>query len=221
MNKALVVGGVVILVIVIAALVIWGQNSSAAGVKYTITAARGVVTAVDTVNKTVKVDFTKAKPNKAKDDLEGNNRELKVGEAKVVKVVGGKDKRVTWKNLAIGQEIGVKGTAKDDDTYHATFVRIHDRAFTVVGLLEGHNKTNKTLKINTTSSTYKPSTYKKGTVIDMEYSESNATFYSKSTATEKAISEVNANNQKVKVSGTITSSNTWEVKTLIDGYNGN
>lgn len=221
MNKALVLVGVVILVIVVAALVIWGQQSSAAGTKYTIASARGVVTAVDTVNKTVKVDFTKATPNKAKDDLEGNNRELKVGDAKVYKVVSGKDKRVTWKNLAIGQEIGIKGTAKDDDTYHASFVRIHERSFTVVGLLEGHTKTSETLKINAISSTYKPTTYTKGTIINMEYTEGNATFYSKSLKTEKAISEVNANNQKVKVSGTITSSNTWEVKTLIDGYNGN
>lgn len=219
MKKEVVWGVGALTVAVIAAVAIWGTGSRAAGAKYTFT-ARVIVTSVDQANKSFKADVKKATPTKAKDDLEGTNREFKAGTAKVVKVANGIDKPVTYKNIQIGQELGIKGTAKDDDTYELSFARIHDRAFTVVGLLQKHDKTNRKLTILVTTSTYKPATYKKGTEIVMEYSESNATFYSKTTKTPVTFSVVDANNQKVKVSGTFTSSNTWEVKTLIDGYSG-
>lgn len=220
MNKVLMAGGITALVVAVAALAMWGPSGKAANVKYTFT-ARGVVTDVDLANKSIKVDVTKAVPAKAKDDIEGNNREFKVGDAKVYKVVSGKDQRVTYKNFVIGQEIGMKGTAYEDDTYVLNFARIHDRSFTVVGTLDSHDKTNRVLKIFVTSSTYKPTTYKPGTRVEMKYFDGNSTFYSKNTKTPVDFSVVNANNQKVKVSGTVTSSNTWEVKTLIDGYTGN
>lgn len=219
MNKALVVGIGALVVAVIVAILITGQFSRAGGSKYSFT-ARVIVTDVDQVNKSFKADVTKAVPTKAKDDIEGRNVEFKAGTAKVVKVFNGLDKAATYKNIQIGQELGVKGTAKDDDTYELSFARIHDRGFMVVGLLQKHDETNREVTILVTTSTYKPTTYTKGTKIVMKYFESNSTFYSKSTKTPVNFSDVDANNQKVKVTGTFTSSNKWEVSSLIDGYTG-
>lgn len=219
MSKGLVVGVGLLVIAVIAAILITGIGSRAAGAKYTFT-ARVIVTGVDQANKSFKADVTKATPTKAKDDIEGRNVEFKAGTAKVVKVFNGLDKAVTYKNIQIGQELGVKGTAKDDDTYVLSFVRIHDRGFMVVGLLQKHDKANRELTILVTTSTYKPTTYKKETLIVMKYFESNSTFYSKNTKTPVSFDVVNANNQKVKVTGTFTSSNAWEVSSLIDGYAG-
>lgn len=219
MRKELIVGAAALAVIVVAGVAVWGPGSRAAGAKYTFT-ARVIVTSVDQATKSFKADVTKAVPTKAKDDIEGRNVEFKAGTARVVKVFNGLDKAVTYKNIQIGQELGIKGTAKDDDTYELSFARIHDRGFMVVGLLQKHDKTNRELTILVTTSTYKPATYKKGTLIVMKYFESNSTFYSKSTKTPVNFSAVDANNQKVKVTGTFTSSNTWEVSSLIDGYSG-
>ncbi|MEK7556970.1 MAG: hypothetical protein AAB538_03260 [Patescibacteria group bacterium] len=220
MKKEAVWGLGALTVAAVFAVAVWGTGSRAAGAKYTFT-ARVIVTGVDQANKSFKADVTKAVPTKAKDDIEGRNVEFKAGTAKVVKVFNGLDKAATYKNIQIGQELGIKGTAKDNDTYELSFVRIHDRGFKVVGLLQKHDETNRELTILVTSSTYKPTTYKKGTLIVMKYFESNSTFYSKSTKTPVSFSVVKANNQKVQVTGTFTSSNTWEVASLIDGYTGN
>lgn len=187
----------------------------ASGSKYSFT-ARGIITSVDEANKTIDVDITKA-TGKGKDDLEGTNIEIVVEKAKVVKVISSKDKRVTYHNFAVGQEVGLKGTAKDDDTFHATFARIHDRSFTVVGLLQEHNETTKTLEILVTTSSYKPSTYKKGDTITMSYTDESKF---RNTSTEVVFSDVDANNQKVKVQGTIENASSWKVKTLWDNYTG-
>ncbi len=218
------VGSSAVALVLLLGLLAVGTN--AASVRYKFT-ARGTVTHVDLVNDSFKIDVSKATSTsksaneKAFDDLEGKNKEFKIGSgAKFYKVVNGKDKRVTEANLAVGQEVGLKGEALDNDTYEITFGRIHDRAFTVVGLIKEHNKTARTIKVLFTTSTYKPATYKKGTEITMDYPE-DATFYAKTTATPVVFSDVDADDQKIKVTGTIENSSTWKIKTLINNYKGN
>ncbi len=180
--------------------------------------ARGIITAFDEGGKTVQVDVTKV-DGKGKTDLEGNSTQFVVGSAKVLKVVNSKDKSVTYHNLSIGQEIAFKGVKKNDDTYSLSFIRINERSFTVVGSLQSHSTSAKTLKILVTSSTYKPGTYKKSTEIDMSYKD-DATFYEKITATEVAFTDVKADAQRVKVAGTITGTSTWQVTKLWNNYKG-
>lgn len=197
----------------------YSQRSQAAGDKYMFT-ARAIITSVDEANKSFKADVTKATGDKARDNMEGSNIEFKIGTAKVYKSIGGKDKRGTYHNLAIGQEVGLKGAAKDNDTFEVTFARIHQRSFNVTGLLKNHNETAKTLKISVITSSYKPATYTKGTEITMNYKDVDTTFYSKSTKLPVSFDQVDANNQKIKVSGYIENASTWQVTQLIDGYNG-
>lgn len=202
------------------AVVVGALKTQAASDRYKFT-ARGIITTVDKNKETIKVDVNKATGGKSVDDLEGKTKEFKLDDAKFYQynATTKKDKRVTIGALVIGQEIGFKGTARTDDTYPLTFVRIHDRSFTVVGLIKGHTEGTRIIKILFNSSTYKPSVYKQGTEISMEYPE-DATFYEKTTKTPITFGTVKANDQKVKVTGTIEGANTWKIKTLIDHYKG-
>ncbi len=216
MKKILFTSGIVAVLTV--AVVAGTTVADAASERYKFT-ARGTITAIDPTNKTIKVDVNKATPAKAAADMEGENKEFKVGDAKIYSYSNTtkKDKRVTLGTLQIGQEIGFKGAAKTDDTFDASFIRIHDRSFTVVGVLQAHDQTARTMTILLTSSSYKPTIYKHGTTINLSYPES-ATFYEKSIKTAVTFDTVDANAQKVQVKGAITGSNTWEVKTLVDHF---
>lgn len=216
MKKLYIASGIA--AVVVGALVVTSLTTSAATDRYSFT-ARGIITAVDKNAKTIKVDVTKAIGGKSIDDLEGKNKEFKLDDAKFYQYSNTtkKDTRVTIGALKIGQEIGFKGTAKTDDTYHLSFVRIHDRSFTVVGLIKEHNETARTVKILFNSSTYKPTTYKAGTQVSMSYPE-NATFYEKNTKTPVSFNFVDPNDQKVQVNGTIENASTWKIKTLIDHF---
>lgn len=215
MNNTLIRHGAVIVGIALVAGALYMTRATASSV-YNFT-ARGVVTAFDNAGKTVKVDVTKV-DGKGKEDLEGNTTEFTVGSAKTMKMVNGKDKRVTYHNLEIGQEIAFKGTKNDDDTYSLTFIRINDRSFSMVGLLEGFSTSAKTIKISIISSTYKPAQYHKGIEVNMVYNDDTKF---KSGSTYIVASDVNADAQKVKVTGVLKDSATWRVNLLQDKYKAN
>lgn len=193
-------------------------SAQAAGIKYSFV-ARGTITDVDEAAKTIKVDVEKV-DGRGKGDMEGENIEFQVGAAKVVKVASGKDKPVTYHNLAIGQQVGMKGIAKDDsdDTFVTSFVRIQNRDFTVIGLMESLDKSAKTTKISVITSTYKPTVYKKGTNITMTYT-NDTTFYENNA--ERDIADINADAQRVKITGTIKNTNTWQISKLWNKHKGN
>jgi hypothetical protein len=180
--------------------------------------AKGTITDVDEANHTIKVDVTKV-DGRGKNDMEGSNIEFITNKARVVKVISNKDHSATWHTFKIGQLVGMKGVAKQDDTYVLSFARIEERNFTILGRLEALDTDAKTMKILVESSAYKPATYKKGTQINMTYTD-DTTFYEKATKNEKSPSDVNADAQRVKVMGAITGSNTWEVAKLWDNYKG-
>lgn len=184
--------------------------------------ARGIVTDFDNTNGTVKIDVTKV-ANKGKSDLEGNNTEFIVKNAKTVyKVVQGKDKRVTYHNLAIGQEVGIKGVKKDDDTYVLNFVRIEDRTFTAIGNLQSYDKNAHTMTLLMISSTYKPNAYNKSknVKVNMVFGDDYSTFYNHNGKAEISFGDLNADAQRVRVMGHITDKNTWKVTKLWNGYKG-
>lgn len=216
MKRVAVLGGVALLLLGLLGATLYSQRTQAAGVKYNFT-ARVIITSVDEVNKSFKADVIKAVPKKATEQMEGTNREFKTGTAKVYKRVGSKDVRGTYHNFEIGQEVGVKGAAKDDDTFELTFARIHERLFTVVGLLQTFSTSAHTAKISVITSSYKPSSYVKGTEINMTYNDD--TIF-KNNTTAVSDTDVKANAQKVQVKGVITGSSTWEIRTFTDGYKG-
>lgn len=184
--------------------------------------ARGIVTDFDNSAGTAKIDITKVQ-NKGKQDLLDNNTEFIVKNAKTVyKVVNGKDKRVTYHNLAIGQEVGIKGVKMNDDTYVVSFIRIEDRTFTAVGNLEEYNDDNHTMTLLMVRSTYKPQAYNKSrnVRVDMVFGDDYSTFYTGNGKTAISFDDVKADAQKVKVMGYITDKNTWKVTKLWNEYKG-
>jgi hypothetical protein len=215
MKKSFIVGGALVAVL---GLTVWATAAQAASSNKFSFVARGIITDVDESNKTFKMDVTKVDGKRAKEDLEGKNVEFTVGSpVKVVKVAGGKDKAGTYHNFAIGQEVGVKGLAKQDDTYVISFARIEDRSFTVIGLLKEINHDNKTMKVLLHSSSYKPTWYKKGTEIIMVYTD-DSVFRDKNG--NIVFGDVSADDQRVQVKGKLVGTNTWQVNNLWNNYKG-
>lgn len=215
MKKAVLLGaaagGLLVVVLIFGAFATKAANQRYAFV------IRGIVTKVDTTNKTINLDVTKA-TGKAYDDLAGKNTEFKLTSPTYYKYSNAtaKDTRVTLGSVAVGQEVGVKGVAKDDDTYHITWLRIHDRSFETVGLLKNHNTGAKTVKILVQTSTYKQSSYK-DLEVTMNYT-GDSVFYNTSCKNDVVFDDVRANDQKVKVKGKIIDSSTWEIAKLCDEY---
>lgn len=176
--------------------------------------ARGTVTAVNGTLKTVTVSITHITGN-GKTDLAGTTPVLKASSAKIYKIAGGKDVRIKLTNIAIGDELVVKGVAKSDGTYTLTWARVHTRSFALVGTLKAHDKALKRLTVATTSSSYRPTTYNNKDVV-VKYSSS--TKFT-SGGVDVNADEINKGDHKIKVTGKVVG-NDWEADTFIDNYTG-
>lgn len=197
-------------------LALYGLQSKAASDRYVFT-ARGVVTARDTDLKTLNISVTHLDTEKAKDDLLGVNQVFYTPTGKFYKNAAGKDQRITFTNIAIGQEVGFKGVSKTDGKFNITWLRVNDRSFTVVGTIKDVNRTNKTYTVEISSTTYRAGSYKGKNVI-MNYG-NNSVFTSG--GNEVNADDVKAGDKKIKVTGTVTDFNKWEISKLVDNYSGN
>lgn len=200
--------------LVIAGVSLYAGFTSAAGDRYNFV-ARGIISKIED-DGALHVSVTHV-TGKGEDDLKGVNRLFKtVTTTKYYKNTGGKDKRVTKRNLVVGQEVGFKGVAKEEDSYVITWLRIHDRAFTVVGKLKDVDRGLKEYKVSVTTSTYRPGTYNGKDVI-MNYG-GNTKFTSG--GVERNADEVKVGDQKVRITGTVSDHGKWEISTLQDSYTG-
>ncbi len=181
-----------------------------------------MVTDFDNSAGTAKIDISKV-ADKGKQDLVDNNTEFIVKNATTVyKVVAGKDVRVTYHNLAVGQEVGIKGVKKDDDTYAISFIRIEDRSFIAVGNLEKFDENAHTMTVLMVSSTYKPTQFTKSrnVKVNMVFGDDYTTFYNKDGKIAISADTINADAQKVRLVGQITDKNTWKVMKMWNLYKG-
>lgn len=208
-NKLILGSG--LLIAVFSLLVVVGVQAATDRYQFV---ARGLVTAVNGTLNTVTVSVTHV-TGKAAVDLQGNTPVFKASSAKIYKTAGGKDVRIKLTNIAVGDELVVKGIAKSDGTYVLTWARVHTRSFELVGTLKAHDKALKRLTVATTSSSFKPETYKNKDVV-VKYSTS-TTF--KSGGTVINADEIEKGDHKIKVSGKLVG-NQWEADTFIDNYSG-
>lgn len=205
------IGGALLL----ALIVLNSGFSQASGTRYSFV-ARGIITEIED-DKSLHISVSHI-TGKGEDDLKGVNRVFRtVSSTKYYKVSAGKDKPVKVTNLAVGQEVGFKGIAKDDDSYVITWLRIHDRAFSVVGTLKDVDRTLKQYTVAVTTSTYRPGTFN-GKDVVINYG-GNTSFVTNGGASREA-DEVKAENQRVKITGTVGDHNRWEMTKLIDNYSG-
>lgn len=174
--------------------------------------ARGTVIAVDGTLKTVTVSITHV-TGKGEADLKGETQVFKGSSAKIYKTAAGQLKRIKLTNIAIGDELVMKGVAKSDDTFVLTWVHVNTRSFELIGTLKDHDTALKRLTIAVTTSSYKPTTYNKKDVV-VKYSGSTKFI---SNGREVNADEIAKGDHKVKVSGKIVG-NEWEVDRFIDNY---
>lgn len=184
--------------------------------------ARGIVTDFDVNAGTAKIDITKV-ADKGRLDLVDNNTEFIVKNASTVyKRVANKDVRVTYRNLAVGQEVGIKGVKKDDDTYVVNFIRIEDRSFVAVGNLEAFDENAHTMRVLMVSSTYKPTQFNKSrnVKVNMVFGDDYTTFYNHNGKVAISADVINADAQKVRLFGYVTDKNVWKVTKMWNLYKG-
>jgi len=175
---------------------------------------RGNVIEVDKANKTVTVNSTHASAN-AKEDLAGEVVEFNASAAKVYKWVSGKKVRVTLGGVPVGHEVVMEGTKRSEGRFNVSKITVNDNAFSVVGILRKHDKSNKTLKLDISYSSYKSAAVL-GKRVSFQYS-GNTKFYSRSGA-EMSKDDLGKGDQNLKVVGIVTNGNKWEVQKVTDNY---
>lgn len=202
------------LVLAAVALIAVGLSSTkAASDKYKFT-IRGDVTKVDRTNNTVTI-YTRFSSADAKDDLAGNTIEFNVSGAKFYKYKDGTKVRTTLGNVPVQLEVVAKGAKRGTDRYNISELTVNPNDFSLVGTVQGHNKGDKILTVQVTSSTYKESAIK-GNDIKLYYG-SNTKFRN------QALIEINSdeianNKEKIKVTGVVVSGWKYEARDVIDGY---
>lgn len=114
--------------------------------------------------------------------------------------------------LRLGQEVVIKGK-KSGTTFFVDWVKINDRSFTIKGEVREINKTNETITILVDTSTYKQGGIHNTDVV-MKYNSKTVCKYKTS---EIGCSEIESNNQKIKVTGGVTGTeNTYVLLTAQD-----
>lgn len=176
--------------------------------------ARGNVSEVDRANNTVTVNVKHASA-KAVDDLAGNTVEFNVNGAKVYKWVNGKKVRVTLGGVPAGQEVVLEGAKRSEGRFNVSKLTVNDNAFSIVGILKDKDASNKTLKVEVSYTSYKSSIFKDKTIT--LYYGGNTKFYTRE-GSEIQVEDFTEDDQKVKITGTVTSGSKWEALKLWDNY---
>jgi hypothetical protein len=209
MHKKFIVGGLVVAIVgVISATAAFASSDSYKFV------ARGNVTAVDRANNTVTM-ATKHASAEAVEDLAGSNVEFNVKGAKVYKWVNGKKVRVTLGGVPVGHEVVLEGAKRSEGRFNVSKITVNDNTFTIVGVLQNKDSSNKTLKVEVSYTSYKSSIYKDKTIT--LYYGGNTKFYTRE-GSEINVEDFTENDQRIKMTGTVTGGSKWEVLKLWDNY---
>lgn len=195
-----------LITIAAAALVLGGlaysHRTSAAADRYQFL-VRGIVIEVDQKGNSVRVSATHT--SDSADELAGVPTDFNVNGAKFYKWTNGVKKRVSLtKSAQVGDEVVMRGAAKDNGNYNVQWLVVNDRTFTITGKLKEHETGAKTLKVAINTSTYKQSQFLDKEVI-INYGNS-TTF--KTDGSEVNPDEVPGSSQKVKIVGKIED-NKW------------
>jgi len=198
----------------LAAVVVLADRAQASDVyKFTI---RGQVTEVDRANKTVTIYTTYTATEKAKNDLPGNTFEFNASGARYYKYdAKGKKVRTTIGNVPVQAEVVVKGAKRAEGRYNISELTVNPSSFSLVGTVQAHDKSNKIITVEVSTSTYKETSIK-GKDIKVYYG-NNTTFRNKDLGDINS-DELANNKEKVKVTGTVTNGWKYEATSVIDGY---
>ncbi len=202
------------LTVALAAVAAFSSVAQASSDKYNFT-ARGIVMKVDKTAKTVTVSITHTS-GAATEDLAGVSQELNVNGATFYKYdAKGKKVRTTLGNVPVGNEVVIKGAKRGEDRFNVSELTVNPNAFSIVGNVQGQDTDAKTMTVNVTSSTYKESALKGKDVV---FYYGTNTVFRNAQMHEINSDELDANQERVKMTGTVTNGSKFEVLTVVDGY---
>lgn len=186
--------------------------TAAASTKFPFS-GRGIVTANNTLQKTVSVHFSHLN-SLARDLGLGNVVEVSTKQAKIHAAdATGALKRVSQGKIAIGDEISLTGRVRTDDAFVATKVTIRNRSFIITGTLKTYDYPNRQMRVDVKTSSYRPHDFKNGTVT-MRFTQNALKTYSNKTVIEP--SDVKADNQNVRVEGFVVNTDEFQATTLTE-----
>jgi hypothetical protein len=187
-------------------------NASSGTYNFTI---RGIVMAVDKTAKTVTVSVTHTSPA-ATADLAGVSQEFNVSPARFYNYNAALKKvRVTLGNVPIGNEVVLQGAKRGEGRFNVSLLTVNPNAFSIVGYVQDQNTTDKTITVQVTSSTYKEAAIKGNNVV-MYYGGS--TTFRNAQLKDINADELDAHQERAKLTGIVTNGSKYEVQAVIDGY---
>lgn len=196
---------------IVAGVLALAYFTSAATTRFSFV-GRGIVREHDFAGKNMRVDFTQLS-ERAKAIGLGASVDVSVGGAKFYKRgANGKLHRINRGNIAVGDEVSLRGTVKSDDRFVATYVTVVDTTFVMKGKLRTYSASSRTMTVDVDTSTYRPATYNK-TLVSFIFSAATK-FYSD--GKEKQLDEVTASDQKVRAEGKRVSNTYFEVTSLYE-----
>lgn len=186
--------------------------TAAASTKFPFS-GRGIVTANNTLQKTVSVHFSHLN-TLARDLGLGKVIEVSTKQAKIYKPnTASALQRVSPGKVVVGDEVSLTGVVRTDDTFVANKVVIRNRSFVITGTLKTYNYPNRQMQVDVKTSSYRPNDFKNGTVT-IRFTQNALKTYSNTTAIEP--SNVKADNQNVRVEGFVVNTDEFQATTLTE-----
>lgn len=160
---------------------------------------RGIVQEQDLSGGQIRVHWTHLSARAAQTFL-GSAVDLRVGRAQILtRKADGTTVRIRQGNIAVGDEVTVRGAVQSDTTLVASKVVREDRSFTMKGKLKTFENGNRRMTIDVSSSTYKSSRYN-GRIVTFIFG-GQTKFFSGGRAKDRQ--DVTAADQKVQVDGKV------------------
>lgn len=201
-------GGILAIVMGVFAL---AYLTSAATTKFAFT-GRGVVQEHDFSGKNMRVNFTQLS-ERAKAIGLGTSQDMSVGNTKFYKKDGkGTLRRIKQGNIAIGEEISLRGTVRSDDRFVASHITVIDTSFVMKGKLRTYSTSQNSMTVDIDTSNFRSSQYI-GKVVTFSFPNTMKVF---SRGQARALDEVIANDQKIQIEGKLIGNAFLEVTKLLD-----
>lgn len=188
--------------------------TAAASTKFPFS-GRGIVTANNTLQKTVSVHFTHLN-SLARDLGLGKVVEVSLSQTKIFRVgAAGVQQRVTPGKIAVGDEVSVNGRVRTDDAFIANKVVIRNRSFIIMGTLNTYDYANRQMKVDVTTSSYKPNDLKNQRVT-IDFTQNALQTFDGKTVIEP--SDLAARDQNVRVEGYVINSDEFQATKITENF---
>jgi len=185
--------------------------TSAATTKFSFT-GRGIVQEHDFSGKNMRLNFTQLS-ERAKDLGLGKSLDVSAGNAKFYKKdAKGKLRRVKQGNVAVGDEVSLRGSVKSDDRFVASRIVVIDTSFVMKGKLRTYSASSRQMTVDVDTSNFRSSNYVNN-IVPFVFSSSLKVY---SGGKSKPFDDVTAADQRVQVDGKLVNNTDLEVTAMYE-----